>query len=329
MLPNITIMSLGGTIAMTPDENTKGVVPKLTAADLVSTVPELQEIATIEAQTFRNIPSAHMELVDIEALAVEIKKHVRDGAQGIVVTQGTDTIEESAQILDLLLDVEVPVVVTGAMRNPSRPGSDGPANLLGAVQVASSPEARNLGTLVVFNDEIHAARFVTKAHTSNVAAFSSAPLGPIGYITEDRVRILLRPIRVSPIIPTREPFNVCVPIIKISLGDDATMIKASAQAGVDGLVLEAMGGGHVSPTIADALETVAAKLPVILTSRAGQGENLVKTYGYVGSEMDLISRGLLSGGRHTGTQARVLLMLLLRHDNLAHVDIRASMHPYF
>lgn len=316
MKPTIDIISLGGTIAMKADGIVPGAVPTLTADDLIAVVPQLSDIADIRAQTFRNIPGAHLTFDDLDALAIEIRERSRNGGDGIVITQGTDTIEETAYVMDLLLGLDIPVVVTGAMRNPSRPGADGPANLLSAVQVAVSPKARSLGALVVFNDEIHAARFVRKSHTSNPATFRSDPLGPIGWLAEDQVRILLKPERLAPVKKTVSAGTVGtvkVPIIKLGLGDDETMIEAAVSAGVDGLIVEALGGGHVPICIADALQRAAKHLPVILSSRTGQGEALSCTYGFAGSEIDLLRRGLISGGQFDGCHARILLCVLLRN----------------
>src|SRR5690606_25563238 len=157
----ITVLALGGTIAMTQSDQ-GGVVPTLTGEALVAAVPGLADVAEIDASSFRQLPGAHLQYEDLEALAKAIQMACASGSQGVVVTQGTDTIEETAFALDCLLQLDAPVVVTGAMRNPTVPGADGPANLLAAVQVAASHEARGLGCLVAMNDEIHAARFVRK-----------------------------------------------------------------------------------------------------------------------------------------------------------------------
>lgn len=201
ILPRVAIISLGGTIAMTEGAAGSGVIPTLSAVDLVAAVPMLESYAIIETISFRNMPSVELKLTDILALAEEIMHLQKVGVSGVVITQGTDTIEETAWALDLLLNSEMPVVVTGAMRNPSVPSSDGPANLLASVQVAGNQEARGLGTLVVFNDEIHAARFVSKTHTSNTATFQSPGLGKLGWVIENDVRILLRPKLIAPLKP--------------------------------------------------------------------------------------------------------------------------------
>ena len=309
MKPNIHVLSLGGTIAMA--KGALGVVPRLSAEELVGAVPQLADFANVRAESWRAMPGAHLDFDTLIALADKIRDLSARAVSGVVITQGTDTIEEAAFALDLMLDIALPVVVTGAMRNPTRPGADGPANMLAAVQVAASNAARKLGVVVVFNDEIHAARFVRKAHTSSPATFRSDPLGPIGWLSEDQVRIPLRPARRPAITPAPGQARAKVAILKMALGDDGALVEAALGAGFDGLVVEAMGGGHVSPRATRALAAAASHIPVILASRAGSGEALRSTYGFEGAEIDLLSKGLISAGRLNGVQARVLLTLLL------------------
>ena len=183
------MLSLGGTISATKGEG-PGVAPALTGEELVGMVPEISSVAEVEAAQLRKVAGSELTLEDAISLAREVEAHPE--RVGIVVTQGTDSIEETAFALDLLVDREAPLVVTGAMRDPTLPGADGPANLLAAVRVAAGEEARGFGVVVVMNDEIHAARFVRKAHAQNPAAFSSAPAGPVGYLYEGRPRVVVR-----------------------------------------------------------------------------------------------------------------------------------------
>lgn len=307
----INVLALGGTIAMTSSSQ-GGVVPTLTGEALVAAVPGLANIANVEARSFRQLPGAHLSFSDLEALAQEISHLRGTGVDGFVVTQGTDTIEETAFSLDrLLADLDVPVIVTGAMRNPTVPGADGPANVLAAVQTALSPEARGQGCLVVMNDEIHAARFVRKTHTSSPAAFASPGVGPLGWVCERRVRFVTRLPPVAALKSKPDGREVQVALVTIGLGDTGNMVRAVLQAGADGLVVEATGGGHVAPAVADALEEATRKIPVVLASRTGAGETLASTYGFPGGEIDLQRRGLIRAGWLDGLKARVLLALLL------------------
>jgi L-asparaginase len=309
----VSVFSLGGTIASTADPARPGtgVSPRLDAGSLTAAVPDLCHTAELELVTFRQLPSAHLAFGDICALALEIEQRLAAGHIGAVVTQGTDTLEETAFALDLLVDHEQPVVVTGAMRHPRVAGADGPANLLAAVQVARSTAARGLGTVVVLGDEIHAARLVRKGHTSSPGAFGSPGAGALGWVDEGRVRVALRPAYrpVKLAVPSTEVPPVA--LVTVSLADDPRLVEQLDSLGYAGLVLQGLGGGHVPPGMVTALESLARRLPVVLASRTGSGSVLRGTYGYPGAERDLLGRGLVSAGSLDGPKARVLLSLLL------------------
>ncbi len=310
-LPKVTVLSLGGTISST-DAGGSGVVPTLTGEDLVSDVPRLSEVAEVSAASFRQAASGELTVEDLAELAEEITRRIDDGASGAVVTQGTDTIEETAFVLDLLVHREAPVVVTGAMRNPTLPGADGPANLLAAVQVAASEAARGLGTVVVMNDEVHAARYARKLHTSSPAAFHSPTTGPVGWVSEGTPRIATFPVNRHhlPLRATTQHYDVA--LFKAALGDDGRLLPELESLGYAGLVVEALGGGHMPSRTVESLSSLAGKMPVVLASRTGSGEVLTRTYGFPGSETDLLDRGLVSAGPLDGLKARLLLSLLLR-----------------
>ena len=304
------IVGLGGTIAMAPGAE-PGIVPKLTAEMLVAAVPQLRDHPGLEAMSFRLIPGAHLSFDDIDALADLIRTRAAEGVTGVVITQGTDTIEETAFALDCLLDLDIPVVVTGAMRNPSLPGADGPANLLAAVTVATTKAARGLGVLVVMNDTIHSAQFVVKRHTTACDAFVSASTGPLGYLSEGDVQIGVRPVRRASICgPVSK--RATVALFTLSLDDRGDLITAALGAGFDGFVIAGVGGGHASAEVAEVLSQAATSIPVILSSRAGAGHVLCRTYGFAGGEVDLIGKGLIPSGALGPVQARVALILMLR-----------------
>jgi L-asparaginase len=277
----------------------------------VESVPALADIARIAADTFRQVPSPELTLADVAELAQEIKRRLRARDVGVVVTQGTNTIEETAFALDMLVDDDAPVVVTGAMRNPTLPGADGPANLLAAVRTVTSKHARGLGCLVVFADEIHAARFVRKAHTQSICPFRSAPAGPIGWLSEGKVRIGARPVGRRHLALETVVEVPPVALLSFGSGDEGRLVSAVAPAGYRGLVIEATGGGHVNSRCVGDLERLAGEIPVVLASRTAGGEVLQQTYSFPGSEIDLIGRGLIPAGAMTGAQARMLLRLLL------------------
>jgi L-asparaginase len=310
-LPRVAVFSMGGTISSV-DTGGKGVEPTLTGEALVSDVPEIAGVAEVSAESFRQAASGELRVGDLAELAAEISGRIDGGAAGAVITQGTDTIEETSFVLDLLVDREAPVVVTGAMRNPTLPGADGPANLLAAIQVAVSDAARGLGTVVVLNDEVHLARFVRKTHTSNPATFRSDPVGPVGWISEGVPRVVLRPAGRHKVDLSEDAGERPVALYHVGLGDDGRLLPKLEEDGYAGLVVEAMGGGHVPSVMAGTLEELASKMPVVLASRTGGGEVLRSTYGFVGSEIDLLDRGLIYASHLDGRKARLLLTLLLR-----------------
>ncbi len=290
-------------------------------------MPEIAEVAEVSAVSFRQASSGEITVEDLIELASEIEGRVDAGASGAVVTQGTDTIEETSFVLDLLVDRAAPVVVTGAMRNPTLPGADGPGNLLASIQVAASEVARGLGAVVVLNDEIHAARFVRKAHTSNPATFRSDPVGPVGWVSEGIPRVVLRPVGRHKIkLPEGAEYRP-VALHTVTLGDDGRLLAAIEELGYAGLVIEAMGGGHVPSAIVEKLGELARKMPVILASRTGGGEVLRATYGFAGSEMDLLERGLICAGPLDGLKARLFLSLLLA-SGATREEIRASFESW-
>ena len=310
-LPQVAVFSLGGTISSV-DSGGKGVEPTLTGEALVSDVPEIAGVAEVSAESFRQAASGELGVGDLAELAAEITARIDGGAAGAVVTQGTDTIEETSFVLDLLVDSEAPVVVTGAMRNPTLPGADGPANLLAAIQVVAGGAARGLGTVVVLNDEIHLARFVRKTHTSNPATFRSDPVGPVGWISEGVPRVVLRPVGRHKVDLSKDAGDRPVALYHVALADDGRLLPKLEEEGYAGLVVEAMGGGHVPSVMAETLEDLASRMPVVLASRTGGGEVLRSTYGFVGSEIDLLDRGLIYASHLDGRKARLLLTLLLR-----------------
>lgn len=309
MTRRVVVFGLGGTIAMTAGAG-GGVVPALSAEQLVAAVPGLAETGiTVDVVDFRRVPGASLSFEDIYDLASAVERQLSEGVDGVVITQGTDTIEETAYLLDLMHERNEPVVVTGAMRNPTLAGADGPANVLAAVQTAASEAARGLGVVVAFADEIHAAVRVRKTHTTSGYTFQSANGGPLGYVVEGTPRIVNRPnTRVTVPARTREPVEVAV--IPMLLGDNGTVLEAVAGR-VDGVVVAAFGVGHVPAAVADILGGLAERMPVVLASRTGAGSTLERTYAFPGSESDMLSRGLIPAGFLDQLKSRILLHHLL------------------
>jgi L-asparaginase len=309
-VPRVVVFGLGGTIAMT-SSNGDGVSPTLSARQLVDAVPGLAETGIeIEVVDFRRRPGASLTFANITELAAATTRELDTGATGVVVTQGTDTIEETAYLLDLLHRRPEPLVVTGAMRNPTLAGADGPANLLAAIQTAASPAAREQGCLVVLADEIHAARWVTKTHSTSGATFRSPDTGPLGYVLEGGVRLLTRmPYRLT--VPAPNPAErASVGLYTVTLDDDVTLLDAIGPH-CDGLVVAGFGVGHVPEPLVATLTDLAGRIPVVLASRTPAGPTLTRTYGFPGSEQDLLARGLIPAGWLHPYKARILLRTLL------------------
>ncbi|MFC4110123.1 asparaginase [Micromonospora zhanjiangensis] len=309
---DVTLFALGGTISMTGHDG-GGVVSRLGGADLVAAVPGLAGTGvSLDVRDPRAVPSANLTFGQVLDVLDDAAAAVAGGAHGVVVTQGTDTLEETAFLADLVWPHAQPLVFTGAMRNPTLPGADGPANLLAAVRVAADRTARDLGALVAFKNEIHAARWVAKSHSSSTATFVSPNLGPVGHVVEGRVRLLVGLPRHAPLPrPAAEGLAANrVALHTVSLDDDGTGLAGLADSH-QGLVVAGFGVGHVPADLAPVLGELAGRIPVVLTSRSGAGSVFTDTYGAVGSERDLMRRGLIGGGLLRSYQARVLLRTLL------------------
>jgi len=309
-LARILVLTTGGTIAMTPGSS-GAIVPTLSGADLVGAVPALAQAAQLQVESYSSKPGASLTLRDLAQIAARIDKSFADGCVGAVVVQGTDTIEETAFGLELLVHGRRPVVVTGAMRGAQAPGADGPANLLAAAIVAASPEAAGLGALVVLGDQVHAARRVQKTHTMAPSAFASPGFGPLGLVCEGRLHLQARLDALPALELPAEWAEPAVALVKITLGDDGRLLPALPGLGYQGAVIEAMGAGHVPPALAPLVGDLAAHMPVVLGTRVCAGPVLRASYAFPGSETDLLARGAMAGGSLGGLKACLLLRLLL------------------
>lgn len=321
--PRIRILGLGGTIATRPDAS-GAMQMGLGAEDLVAAVPLLAPLADIRAETVSRLGSHSLSFDAIHALAKTIRGQ---SADGVVVTQGTDSLEETSFLLDLLLDLDIPVVVTAAMRNPALTSPDGPGNLLAAVRVACDPwvraHARDLGVVVAMLDEVYAAADVLKVHPTRLNAFASSQTGPLAALVEDRVVPLGLPIR-DAIRAARAGLAAAatgkaapVALFWMSLDESGALIEAMFAApdrlGYRGAVIGAMGGGHVPERVVDRVKRLADAMPTVVASRAGgAGPLLRQTYGGPSSEIALRKAGLVWGGRLHPLKARVLLETCLR-----------------
>lgn len=310
--PLIAIGSLGGTIAMTTAQGAgTSIQPALAASDLTESVPGLDQLATISTRDICNVASSSLEVSNILEALRFAEESVDAGAAGVVLTQGTDTLEETAFLLDLLWGRAEPLVVTGAMRSSSQLGADGPTNIRDAVVTASSPHSRRMGVLAVMAGEVHLARTVTKAHSSAISAFVSPDGGPIGHVRESRLTITLRPAKRFSALPIPTDNRIAVPLVEMGFGDDGSVLEAVLSTNPRAVVIGASGAGHVPQQSLSACQRVIdSGCPLVFASRTGAGGTLLNTYGYAGGEEDLIRRGAIPAGTLTPRKARLLAYVL-------------------
>lgn len=279
-------------------------VPELDAAELLETLPEADGL---EVESVLSLPSAQISLAQAFELARRAVRAAADGA-GVVLTTGTDTMEELALLCCLLYDGEAPIVLTGANRPDSLPGADGPANLRDALAVAGARQSEGLGSVVVFGGEIHAAMSVRKVDSTGPAAFGSPVAGPLGRVVEGRVWLHARPVRTRP-VPVASLAGR-VEVVTATLGDDGALLRHAADSG-DGVVLVALGAGHLPPAMAQELRRAAAQVPVVITCRPERPAMLVSTYGFEGAEADLRDSGAICAPFLSAAAARIALLCCL------------------
>ena len=299
----VSVLAAGGTIGMAGAERS-GATPALDAAALVAAAG----VRDVTARTVLGLPGAQLSLSDALTVARAAVDEAARG-RGVVVTTGTDTLEELAVLCDLLHAGEAPVVFTGAIRPASAPGADGPANLVDAVAVAAAAPG---GCFVVFGGEVHAAADARKADSTGPRAFASPRTGPLGRVAEGRLDLAARPPARGPALRVRSLDGLRVPIVPTFLGDDGALLRAAAALDSDGIVLVALGAGHVPPPVLDALAPITAGgLPVAVTVRPERGALLHETYGFRGAEGDVRATGAIPAGGASPQAARMRLLAAL------------------
>lgn len=306
MTRSVGLLGTGGTIAAIDSES--GARAHRGAGDLAPAAGATPAGIEVHPRDVLRRSSRAMTLDDLWTLAEAVRSEIAAGRDGVVVTHGTDTLEETVYALGLLVETTVPVVVTGAMRAPHLAGPDGPANVRAAVVAAADPALAGYGPVVVFSDEVHVARLVTKVHGTRIAAFASPAAGPVGSVVEDRLELLLG----APPTPDRLPRTVApdrrVAIVPTATEVDGAWVEAAA-AEADGVVVAALGGGHVSPALGESLIRIAGSgRPVVVTSRCPDGALLARTYGGAGSEIELRKAGLHFAANLTAPKARLRLV---------------------
>lgn len=316
----IKLISTGGTIAMGMDARSGGAVQKLSGEGLLQGIPSLSGTAHIEVLNFCSKPGPHMLPSDVFELSKVISNLFTNGeADGVVITHGTDTIEETAYALDLLVVSDNPIIITGAMRNTSLLSADGPSNLFNSILTAAADDARGRGTMVVFNNEVHLAREVTKSSATQLNTFRSPLFGPVGFIYADRVKFV-RGDGLRETIPARK-ISAQVELIKFTQGMSNFFFEAVKDPIVDGVVVEGAGLGHVSTTVAQKIqELIELGKPVVVTSRCYEALVLGNAYAFEGSEKDLQERGVIFATGLSGQKARIKLILTLGYTrNMAQI----------
>lgn len=314
----IAIAGLGGTIAMEAGAAGEGAQPALGVDRLVAAVPALRDPAPglphglrLSTRAIADVASPSVTLAHLRDVHDWARAQVENGAAGVVVTHGTDTLEESAFLLDLVWDRPEPLVFTGAMRPASAPGADGPANLLAAARTAASPAARDQGVLVCLDDTVHLAARVTKTDSMATSTFDSPGSGPLGRVVEGEYRPLWAQLARPAALPVPPSAPIRVPVIETGLDEDGDTIARLVGAGVRRLVLAGPGVGHVSQAAAEVVgRAVRDGVIVVMAARTLSGGTARALYGYPGSEVDLRERGVIQAGALSARKARLLLHVL-------------------
>lgn len=318
-MKHLLVIHTGGTISMSQDQSNKVVTNDINPISMHQDV--INQYAQIDELNPFNVPSPHMTIQHVKQLKDIILEAVSNKYyDGFVITHGTDTLEETAFLLDLILGIEQPVVITGAMRSSNEIGSDGLYNYISAIRVASDEKARHKGVMVVFNDEIHTARNVTKTHTSNTNTFQSPNHGPLGVLTKDRVQFHHMPYRQQALENVNDKLNV--PLVKAYMGMPGDIFSFYSREGINGMVIEALGQGNIPPSALDGIQQlVSLNIPIVLVSRSFNGI-VSPTYAYDGGGYQLAQQGFIFSNGLNGPKARLKLLVALSN-NLDKAEIKS------
>lgn len=318
-MKHLLVIHTGGTISMSQDQSNKVVTNDINPISMHQDV--INQYAQIDELNPFNVPSPHMTIQHVKQLKDIILEAVSNKYyDGFVITHGTDTLEETAFLLDLILGIEQPVVITGAMRSSNEIGSDGLYNYISAIRVASDEKARHKGVMVVFNDEIHTARNVTKTHTSNTNTFQSPNHGPLGVLTKDHVQFHHMPYRQQALENVNDKLNV--PLVKAYMGMPGDIFSFYSREGIDGMVIEALGQGNIPPSALDGIQQlVSLNIPIVLVSRSFNGI-VSPTYAYDGGGYQLAQQGFIFSNGLNGPKARLKLLVALSN-NLDKAEIKS------
>ncbi|EHJ08268.1 asparaginase [Staphylococcus simiae] len=305
-MKHLLVIHTGGTISMSQDQSNKVVTNDINPISLHEDI--IKQYAQVDELSPFNIPSPHMTINHVNDLKDIILQYANTKQyDGFVITHGTDTLEETAYLLDLLIDIHSPIVITGAMRSSNEIGADGLYNYISAIRVASDDKAQNKGVMVVFNDEIHTARNVTKTHTSNTNTFQSPNHGPLGVLTKDRVQFHHSPYLEASYPNINDSLNI--PLVKAYMGLSSDIFDFYSTQGVDGIIIEALGQGNLPPSCLKGLtQLIQQKVPIVLVSRSFNGI-VSPLYAYEGGGYQLAQQGLIFSNGLNGPKARLKLLV--------------------
>jgi L-asparaginase len=318
-LPTVVLLATGGTIAMKIDPVKKAPVPAISGEDLVATVPEIANVARVEVKNLSNVPSDYMDPERWVGLARAAEEALgRREVAGVIVSHGTDTLEETGWFLDLTVASDKPIVLIGAQRNASEKDFDGPRNLLNAARICVAADARGKGAMIALNNQINAAREATKTNTSSVETFQSGDFGFLGYADVDRVVFYRAPLRRQH-VPLKAPppgaQGAALPPVEIVAmygGADGRLLRAAVANGARGIVVQALGWGNVNVPFYEAIaEAVKKGVPVVIASRVPKGR-VLPVYGFQGGGKTTKDLGAVFADDLSPQKARILLMLALQ-----------------
>ena len=292
------------------DKKTGGAVPRFSGEELLAKVPEAKRLANISCYDYGKYPGPHVTPEIMLDLSGKIRERLKENKfDGVIVTHGTDTLEETAYLLDLTINTKIPIVVTGSMKNSLEPGWDGSKNLVDSIQVCLNENSRGMGVLVCLNGEVNAASEVTKIYSNEIESFQSLDFGALGFVQNEKVIYNRLPQRLE-ILKTKK-INTNVDLLTVYAGMDEKFFKYSADSGAEGLVIEALGIGNVPPKAFKGIKYVVEKrIPVVLVSRCPAGETDY-IYSYPGAGKHLHKLGVIFAEFLNGQKARIKLMLSL------------------
>ncbi len=311
----VAIIFTGGTISMQIDNVTNAAIPSLDGHEILSFVNDIDDLADIEVDDYISIPSPFITPQMMLELSHRVQSYInREDIHGVILTHGTDTLEETAFFLDLNIKSPKPIILVGAMRSVSELGYDGPSNLVAAIRTVSSKNAKNKGVMVVMNGDIFASNEVTKTHTMALNTFKSLEFGPLGIVDNDKVLFYRNSTHISTYIPTNK-IEESVYLIKVVSGMDGDLIDYFITKNAKGIVIEALGRGNIPPMMVPSVKkAIDNGIKVVLVSRCPTGR-VADSYGYLGGSKKLRELGVIFGANLTGPKARIKLMLALGYKN--------------